>query len=494
MKSKKVRAGTIGAVIFAIVALPPLLTAQNTRYKLIDLGTFGGPNSFGGQNGFFVGPNPLAQVVNDRGVAVGTADLPISDPFCILDCFVAHAFKWQNGILTDIGVLPGGSISGAGWISANGLTVGGSENGVMDPLTGFPEFRAVAWTKSGQIIDLGTLPGGTGSFAAGVNSSDQIAGGGTNDIADPFSPVGKQFRALLWDKGVVHDLGTLGGDDAFAAYINDRGQVAGFSFTSSTPNPSSGIPTVHPFLWQNGKMRDLGSLGGLGTPGNFNQDLSVEVNALNSRGEVAGTSPLAGDQTHHAFLWDGTLKDLGTLGGANSQAFWVSNSGLVVGRADFSPESPNHHAFLWKDGVMHDLGTLGPCLNSTAVAVNANGQAVGDTGDCPGGGGGPSFFSEDGQPMVDINTLVLPGSDIEVVDVSYINDRGEIAGGGILPNGDFHAVLLIPASAEEIAAADSSGLSQPTHTAMHRFVKDADSLVPSRRNGTLNMFRQTRLP
>jgi hypothetical protein len=55
--------------------------------------------------------------------------------------------------------------------------------------------------------------------------------------------------------------------------------------------------------------------------------------------------------------------------------------------------------------------------------------------------------------MVEINTLVLPGSDIVVVNAIYINDRGEIAGNGILPNGDFHDVLLIPPSAEEIAAA-----------------------------------------
>jgi hypothetical protein len=60
--------------------------------------------------------------------------------------------------------------------------------------------------------------------------------------------------------------------------------------------------------------------------------------------------------------------------------------------------------------------------------------------------------------MVDINTLVLPGSNpsnITVVDAFQINDRGYIAGGGVLPNGDFHAVVLVPASQAEIAAANS---------------------------------------
>jgi probable HAF family extracellular repeat protein len=240
-------------------------------------------------------------------------------------------------------------------------------------------------------------------------------------------------------------------------------------------------------------MQDLGSLGGLGTPGNFNEGFSVEVNALNAGGEVVGTSPLAGDKMYHAFLWKGFMSDLGTLGGNNSQAWWISDSGLVVGRADFSAQSTNHHAFLWKDGVMTDLGTLGPCLNSTAFNVNSRGQVVGDTGDCPGGSGGPSFYSENGQPMVDINSLVLPGSDIEVVDALFITERGEIAGAGILPNGDQHAVLLIPASPDEIAAADAPRSSQPAHT-VHPFIKNSENSTFNGRAGILNMFRKKQLP
>jgi probable HAF family extracellular repeat protein len=148
------------------------------------------------------------------------------------------------------------------------------------------------------------------------------------------------------------------------------------------------------------------------------------------------------------------LTDLGTLGGANGEAFWLSNSGLVVGRADFSLDSTNHHAFLWKNGVMTDLGVLDPWPCSTANSVNSKGQVVGDTGIC-NKGGGPAFYSQDGQPMVDINTLVLPGSDLTLTSAAFINDRGEIAGTGVLPNGDTRAVLLVPASEAEIAAASA---------------------------------------
>jgi probable HAF family extracellular repeat protein len=455
MKSKTL-ISVAALTLFAALATPVQLAAQHTRYKLVDL-TLGGPNSF------LSGPG--AQNLNNRGtfVAFGNTLASNPNPGCFVpfgnppDCFVEQPFVLRNGVIDPLRVLPGGMNSQTDWISSSGLIAGWSENGIIDPMTGLPEGRAVLWTRDGKIIDLGTLAGGTESLATAINSRGQVVGFSTNDVPDPFSLNGfpTQTRAFLWQNGAMQDLNTLGGPDALAAVINERGQVAGFSYTNSTPNSDNGpncpanVPTTEPFLWdEKGGMIDLGTLGGTCGFGNL---------FVNSRGQVVGTSSLAGNATHHGFLWDrGTLTDLRTLGGINSEAIFVSNSGLVVGRADFSLESTAHHAFLWKNGAMTDLGTLGPCENSTAFAVNSKGEAVGDTGRCPGGGGGPSFFSEHGRPMVDINTLVLPGSDIEVVDAFDINERGEIAGAGVLlANGDTHAVLLIPASQEEIAAADA---------------------------------------
>ena len=103
---------------------------EHHHYKLIDMGTFDGPASYF-SNGF-------DGILNNRGTAVGWADTSTPDPypgFCFnADCFVSHAFQWQNGVLNDLGVLPGGASSLSTWISPNGLVAGFSQNGEIDPL------------------------------------------------------------------------------------------------------------------------------------------------------------------------------------------------------------------------------------------------------------------------------------------------------------------------------------------------------------------------
>ena len=92
----------------------------------------------------------------------------------------------------------------------------------------------------------------------------------------------------------MHDLGTLAdGTDSVAFYVNDLGQVNGISFTNNVVNPVTGVPTTDPFVWENGKMIDLGTLGGAYAIGNY----------FNEKGQVAGMSDLAGDLNAHPFLW-----------------------------------------------------------------------------------------------------------------------------------------------------------------------------------------------
>jgi len=284
------------------------------------------------------------------------------------------------------------------------------------------------------------------------------------------------------------DLGTLGGPDGWASSINEQGVIAGWALVDSTPNPATGQPTQHPFLWRDGNMVDLGTLGGtLAVTGSLANGGSG--GAINYRGQVIGTSNLAGDLTHHAFLWDrGELIDLNTLGGDNSEAYWINESGQIVGRADL-PGSQVHHAFLWQNGKMIDLGFSPDWPCSTAIDVNSRGQVIIDTGIC-GVGGGPGLLWDHGK-LYDLNTLVPPNSGLTIGDVNFISDRGEIAAMGVLPNGDQHAVLLIPATADEIAPADPLDASQRTPKAPDTLNRNLEGSVSGRRYKMLSMYRRT---
>jgi probable HAF family extracellular repeat protein len=400
--------------------------SRHRRYRLIEIGTFGGPSSSV--------PGPSVKLINDHGTTIGGADTPTSDlPDCFFgDCFIEHTFTWRNGVMRDQGALPGVNSSFPNEINDSGVIVGVSENGLTDPLVGGPEIDAVVW-RNGQIINLGTL-GGNQSFGFSINNGNQAVGVALNAIPDPFSlfGLGTETRAFLWQNGVMHDLGTLGGPDAEPGNINERGQVCGSSYVNSTPNQNTGIPTLDPFLWERGRMIDLGTLGGTIGSADF----------VNARGQVAGTSNLAGDLTFHPFLWSrGVLTDMGTFGGDNGQPNWLSDDGDAVGKADL-PGSQTHDGFRWSHGIMTDLGTVDgdPCSN--ALAINLSGQIVGGAGDCSSFS--HAFIWENGAPMVDLNSLVSPSDGLQLTAAEYISDSGEITGNAVLPDSDIRAFLLIP--------------------------------------------------
>jgi len=460
---RKTPAVLVVATLFAAITIPVRLAAQQHRYKLVDIGTFAGPASFINPSGNG-GP-----YISSRGTTVGTAATSVpSNPathgfFCSgLDGslpFVFHAFKWQNGRVTDLGALPpaADNCSDALAVNASGEIAGGSENGVIEPVMGITQVRAVRW-KDGDIEDLGTF-GGNLSQAYAINDRGQIVGFALNEIPDPFSmfyklfgfglpSVGTQTRAFLWEKGRMQDLGTLGGPDAQPSFVNDRGQVIGLSYTNWTPNPTTNLPTADPFLWtKDGGMIDLGTLGGVfGT-----------ASLLNNRGQVVGTSSLASDPgacfsigntaNCHPFLWDeGKLIDLtAQSGGVIATANAINDAGEVVGAANF-PNQPFAHAYIWRNGVATDLGILpGHCF-SQASAINSRGQVVGQSISCDGSG---SVFLWEKGSMIDLDTFVPPNSGLLLAETIGINDRGEI-GGDLLPPGCTqdvlcgHAYVLIP--------------------------------------------------
>jgi len=423
MKSKTLKFA-LGMVLLAELATPFLLVAQKTSYRLIDIGTLGGPSAHGPSNG---GGSPF---LNNPGTVVGSADtsIPCNNPN---NCPVFHAFRWQNGVLTDLGALSAQvNDSATNAINARGWITGFSQTVELDPVTGSPAGHAVLWADD-QIMDLGTLSTGIQSSGNYINNGGAVVGISTIDTTfDPFAtslgPFSSPTHVFTWKNGVMQDLGTLGGPDSFSfsGCNNQRSDlVTGASYTNLTANAATGFPTLHAFLWQNGKMTDIPTLGGT----------FAFAQCANNQGQVVGQSNLTGDSGcdgsldgscfQHAFLWDhGMLTDLGTFGGDLSVAGWINNAGDVVGGA-YTTNDESFHATLWRQGRITDLGTLPGDCASAASAINSKGQIVGQSFNCD------TLTSRsvlwDMGSIIDLNVLSLDALDI--------NDRGEIAGVEVPP-------------------------------------------------------------
>ena len=422
--------------IFALALVALTLTAAHAApapYQLISLGSLGGTNYYeymSGVNG---------RLMNNSGIVVGGMDTSVPDPFCFNgSCLTSHAFEWTSGALVDLGTLEfntNGNFSQAFSINDQGRSIGVATYNSTGS-SGEPLYKAVMW-RDRQIVDLGTL-GGTASFAQALNNHDQVVGWALNQIPASANiwqdypwPFATQQRAVLWENGTAVDLGTLGGPSAWATGINDNGQVIGESLTTVSTGQQRQIDgwvfsrPVAGFIWENGQTVNLGSLGGTFA-------LPVQIN---NQGQVIGFMTTQGDTSFHPFLWDkGVLKDLGTLGGSSGRANAINAAGAVVGGARLA--SGLNRAFLWTNGVMINLGTLG--THSQAWGINSMTQVVGTSGTSH-----PNlraFLWENGGPMLDLNTLIPPGSPLLAVALA-INDRGEILCGGPNEKGLF---LLVP--------------------------------------------------
>jgi len=199
----------------------------------------------------------------------------------------------------------------------------------------------------------------------------------------------------------VTNLGTLGGS-ASNGYggVNNRGWVTGDANLA-------GDQTEHAFLWRDGVMTDLGTLGGLNS--------SVSTPVKDDKGQVVGAAQSATEDPlgefwgaayfctaascegwqnlQLGFIWqDGLMTELPPIGGKNSEAFGVNNLGQVVGMAETATQDPNcippqvldFEAVIWgpTPGQIQELPVLPGDSIGAALAINDKGQVVGLSGMC----------------------------------------------------------------------------------------------------------------
>jgi probable HAF family extracellular repeat protein len=266
-----------------------------------------------------------------------------------------------------------------------------------------------------------------------------------------------------WTMINLSDLaGGIGGSTALA--INDRGQVTG----SATAPAAGGFGyATHAFIWEDGVMRDLGTapgrtmsdaidvndrgavLAGDGLGGQYLvQDgewvrLSVPgfADRINKFGDIAGVYSPSPGQTHAYLLKDGVVHDTGTLGGTFSGPEAINDRGAIVGRSTL-PGGTQTNAFKYESGVIKDLGTLGGIF-SAALGINNHGVVVGASWDA---NRNAFAFVHDGSVM----RRLLP--DLPAPQTATaINDRGAIigdlgqAGSYLYENGEVTILESIPA-------------------------------------------------
>ncbi len=368
-----------------------------------------------------------------------------------IGCGLFAASQTQYTI-TDLPSL-GGTNNRANSINNRGWLAGYSN------LTGNQSRHAALW-RDGALTDLGTLGGPNSNVTWSVKSdSGIVAGISQTSTPDPlgeawssaaFYPgaTGTGFINLgfVWENGVMRALPTLGGNNGFATGANSRGQVVGWA--ENTVHDPTCVPPqqlqFRPVVYgpKGNQISELPLLAG---------DTSGAATGINEQGQAVGISGIC-DQAvgrftaKHALLWDnGKIVDLGNLGAP----WWntptnINQRGDVVGFAG-APNDPDGNflqAFIWTAaGGMQGLGFLPGDVHSEAYGINEKRQVVGLS--CDADGNCRAFIWENGS-MRDLNDFKPGDYTARLEQARDINEAGEIAGRSIDSTGVRRAFLATP--------------------------------------------------
>ena len=356
--------------------------------------------------------------------------------------------------VTDLG--PVGNPPGQPYgIANNGVVVGAAQ-------AGDETMHAVLWYGGHTIDTYANRLGGPNSQANGVNDRGQLVGAAQTSDANNedfcgfnaygLPPSAKACRPFLWRNGAITQLpNTLGGANAIAIAINNRGDAAGLAETNQPPEKGCPVGRFAPVIWRGGRVQALPTWAG---------DPDGMVNGINDNGQAVGASGSCApfnpnSQLYllesHAVLWDadGSVYWIPGFGGdggfGGNHACAINNLGQAVGHSDVTGDA-TFHGFIWskETGTMALLPFPGD-FASLAISINDSGRVAG--GSIDEQFNLRAMLWERGVGF-DLNILVQAHAPLYLQIASSINARGEVTGFGQTPSGQVHGFLAIPTDGE----------------------------------------------
>jgi probable HAF family extracellular repeat protein len=297
--------------------------------------------------------------INDYGQAVGNVYRSITQPDGS-SLYDQRAFIWSEaGGITEF------SITGAQWLSAEAINNRGEVVGWYTNANGYD--RAFLW-KNGTLTELGTLSGDNSSSAADINDKGQVVGYSTFIDSESMSSGARPF---LWEGGVMKSLGITNAI-AYATAINNSGQVVGYKSVQST-DPDLEYSPIVAVTWQDGVAKELDTL-------TSTSDRSSEARDINDYGQIAGSS-ITTSGTNHAVVWEnGVIKDLFPSDILSSDLSGINSFGHTVGQRDVTPFLHSNSQYVALNDAI-TLEQCSDLVLSTVTAINSLGQIVGSAYD-----------------------------------------------------------------------------------------------------------------